>query len=386
MVRTLAIRLYGSHQYIVTESRMRSAIKVIKCGKWTEEPYDLGKIDKIICEFEQGRFVCDPNFASQKDDFIQITLSELCSRSADREFLMRRLSPYSVMTLRSKQYQTYIDTISSIKLTPYYLAPAFSGLAMAICKLKDEGIYLISALSLAFVIKNKQLLYYGTKEKAEQFASMIGIQGESNELTANALNLTEVEPGYFSLLGLASYADTITPEYNFLQNNLIETGLEKVKMRKSIFKALLFILPLFLLLVFVFIQSAANEKRLERIETHYNVYKKRVNKVVDLKKTAEQNLQQLLKLNRSGGASSVTSLLLTIAAATPAEINIQQLQQERSANTATLTGTATDMASVFLLEATLKKGIYKNSRVVDTRKLSREGASETVLFKMSIAP
>lgn len=386
MVRTLSVLLSEELPFILVEKKRRLAPRVVKSGLLLQEKgLNLKAVNRIVCEFPGCRLVQDDAFADLQDALVKDSLTELIGKAGENTFSLRRVSKTYAATLRSSRYGELLDQLGALNLKPHLLAPQHLGLFCAIRNKYKDGFFSLSSGSgdYVFLLENGTLKYLATADKTDLVKQRFLLKTGPETLTSKDLGLPEVEPKYGSLLGLALFSKMEKEPFNFLDLTLIDEALEKERMRHSITIAAALTLPIIAIALGTNLWARSYEKESKQSEIHYQVFKKRAEKVKVLESDATKALTDIMKFHGAGGASgSLTGRLLSLTQCAPDKLTLTNLEEERSGNVFTITGITPDLAAVFEYEANLKAGIYKKAKVLDTRKIKREG-EEAVLFRIS---
>lgn len=386
MVRVLALRLTEDAPFVLLEKKGKTILS-LKTGLLSDSnPRLPEKIDFIFAEFGGARFLQSKDFGNLPAPHIHEDLREIVGSSSENSFKLLKVSDTLVATLRESCLSEHLEVLDKFKLAPLLLVPEGFSYYLWLRQREQNGIFSIEGWQ--YVIQEGKLLYIGKSAPAQLSCRFPGLT-EKNlvpEIPGTALP----PPPFNSLAVLAAFGKDEKESFNFLEKSQIETTLEPKKMRQSRNMAILLSLPILLVVLQLQLHRHDVQKNTRLIELDYSVSKKRAEKIKAIEKEATANLTSLHKLSPLAGSSSITALLLRITESTPSGIALTGIEEERQTKegkdaVVLLTGTATEMSTVFEYESALKQAGFSEIKVRDSRK-AKSDTRECVLFKISVKP
>lgn len=382
MVKTLAIRLGDTSNYCLIE-----AGRVVDFGIWPDTTLPkLSGLTHVLCEVQGVRFVYDEAFAHLDIHSIRDVLADGFGKESESAFTLSRPSKQLIATLRESQYRPFLN---QLPLPPLLVCPEYTGLFCALRAKKGDGFYRVSdnSHSLLFVIHDRSLQYHikETPGLIEILKTRLNLSQDPIDISLADLGLEEAKLP--SLVALALYASPESEPSDFLDASQKEHALEPIKLRRSILVGGLIAAVILLSALAIMLWAHGKTKAFKQAELIFSTNKKRYDKAQLLQTEATGLFKDLITLKGTASINgSLTRSITEITQNAPSSITLSAIEQERRTKGVSgfvVSGTAQDMAAVFEYEAALKKGLFKNSKVSDTRKITGTG-SQTVVFRINI--
>jgi Tfp pilus assembly protein PilN len=340
-MKILALK-FPEKRYVLVQ-KTRRGNTVLGHGQITPELLpQFKKAHRVLVEIEGCRFLNNQEYAQKSVEEIREILDATLIHTPENRFRLAKSAFGQVATIREPIYQQLKQQMTEMGLKPAAIVPVGTGLT-AWYRQNNSG-------------------HMGEPSKAD---------------------LGGIDPSDASLWALAMFSTGEKEGLNFADASMIEAALEPEKKKRSYLIAAGLVLGLLTIPMYLGYQEHALQDLLAKEQLKFKVTQKRITQVKKVQDEATGYFTDLMKVaGASASGRSLTEGLLQITQSVPPSITLTGLQQA-GAGTFVLNGNAPEMADVFQFEAQLKKGLFKESKVIDSRQTQREG-KEAMIFKMEV--